>query len=349
MTVSLTPAGSAAVPRSAAAWLRGPALAALGGAADSVQAARASATDGFTGLAGRAHGNHANVLTLHLLGLRERVSRAAGVIEAYAARLDAHESLLADVRRRALAAGLQVTGDQLVAPSDPTDLVASTRWSDLATEVLHEHRALGEWVHVHLEGAVASFQDDETARYVLDFLDRHRHTIAAGALSTAASARQLNRLEEAHRVARQTKSRNKAVAAEGRRAIEAGEVRALKETADRFGQLAKVPGPVGIAADTYLALESDEPSDGIMAVLGGTTAGTGVALTMAAMAPAAPVLLTGGLVTVFAIGGAEAGQRLWGQLPEEMQESADEILEDAWEGVKDVGEAAWDGLKGWTH
>lgn len=340
MTVSLAPAGSAAVPRSAAAWLRGPALAALGGAADTVQAARESATDGFTGLAGRSYGNHATVLTLHLLGLRERVSRAAGVIEAYAARLAAHESLLLDVRRRALAAGLTVSGDQLVAPSDPTDLAGSTLWSRLAGEVMDEHRSLGEWVRVHLEGAVASFQDDETARFVLDFLDRHRHTIAAGALSTAASARQVDRLLEGDRVRGQTRSGHPAVAAEGRRAVAAGEVRALTATADRFGELAKIPGPVAVAVDTYLALESDEPSDGIMAVLGGTT-GTGVALALGATA--APVVASGLLILGATVGGSWAASWAWDHLPDDWQESADDVIGHVWD---EIGEG-WEAVTPW--
>lgn len=306
MSVSLAVAGSATVPRAATAWLRDTALPAVSRAIDDVTTARARALHGFVGASGSAYSAHAEALLSHLEALRERLLCAERLFASYAERLRAHEAALAEVRARALAAGLQVRGDDLL---PPRGLVSSLTWSELATHVLHEHRDLATWVGAELDAAVASFSDPGLVRWVSDFLDTHRVALASAGLE--------------------------AIAVRG-----GGELahRGLLQQADHLDRLARASGPAATVVNTVVALESDEPAEGLALVAGGA----GLAALAPVLVGGAPVVLAGAVTVGLGILGARAAQGVWDRLPEDVQDSADAAVDEAWQSAKDAVAETWD-------
>lgn len=343
MSFSLTSAGSPDVPRLAESWVRTTALGALDACVDEVVDARARAADQFSGASGLAYAAHTGQMLLHLQTLRARFVRAADLFGSYADRLVAHETLLAGVRSRALAAGLVVLGDQVLPPDDAMDLVAGTTWSDLAGLVADEQRDLLAWVTAHLEGSVESFTDESLVRWVLDFLQTHHATLLTGTAGTRLRVLAARRLAEAEELLRGLDLVDDPFDfdVDNRLRVE-GEVDELIDGAGQLDRLGRVLGPVGITYDTVMALESDEPASGLIPVLAGTAAGAAV-----------PILLTGpvglvGATTVLAtIGGAALADTMWQRLPEPMQESADEIVGDVVDGARDLVSAGFDEVRSW--
>lgn len=310
MSFSLVPAGSPAVPRVAATWVRAHAVPAIGVAIADVGAARDRAALGLVGASGGAYSLHVDSLLAHLGRLRDRLLGAAVLFESYADRLAAHEATLAGVRTRAIAAGLEVLGDTVL---PPTGLLESVAWSDLASAVLGEHRALASWVATELDAVVPAYSDPDLTRWVADFLDANRVGLAASGLEL--------------------------VATRGGAGLAARE---LLEGAARMDQLARIPGPATVVHDSVVALESDTPAEGLCLVAGGTA--------LAALAPVlvagAPALVVAGTAVVLGYAGTKVAQQAWDRLPEPVQDALDEAVEDTWDGTKDlaedVAEDAWD-------
>lgn len=310
MSAWLAPAGSPAVPRIAAGWVRGTALPALGVALADVGAARDRAGLGFVGASGGAYALHTASLLHHLGALRDRLLAAAVLFESYADRLVLHEATLASLRARAVAAGLEVVGDTVL---PPTGLVDSVAWSEIASAVLGEHQSLAAWVATELDAAVPTYSDPDLTRWVAGFLDDNRVSLAAGGLETTAR--------------------------QGGVSLAAREL--LAEAA-RMDRLAKIPGPVSTAYETVVALESDTPAEGVAGVVGGVAATAAVTATAAALVPAAPVVLVGGAAVLVGIGGTWLATKVWQQLPDGFQDAADEAVGDTWECTKSLAEDAWD-------
>lgn len=344
MSFSLTSAGSPDVPRLAEAWVRSTALGALDACVDEVVDARTRAADQFSGASGLAYSAHTGQMLLHLQALRARFVRAADLFASYADRLVAHETLLAGVRSRALAAGLEVVGDRVLPPEDALDLVAGRTWSDLAGLVADEQRDLLSWVTTHLKGSVESFTDESLVRWVLDFLQTHHATLLTGTTGTRLQVLAARRLGEAEELLRGLDMVDDPFDfdVDNRLRVE-GEVDELIDGAGQLDRLGRVMGPVGVTYDTISALDSEEPAGDLITVLGGTAAGT-----------LAPILLAGGPVGVVAatgvvltVAGSVVADRLWGRLPEPMQESADEIVGEVVDGAKDLVSAGFDEVRSW--
>lgn len=290
--------------------MRATAVPALGTAIDDVTAARDGAALGLVGASGVAYGLHAQSLLAHLGTVRDRLLAAAALFESYADRLVAHEAVLVDVRARALGCGLEVHGD-LVVP--PTGVIGSVLWSQLAAEVVCEHQSLAAWVATELDAAVPSYSDLDLARWVADFLDANRVSLAAGGLETTA-----------------------------RRGGVSLAARKLLAEAARMDRLAKVPGPVSTAYETVVALESDAPAEGVAGVVGGVATTAVATAAVAALVPATPVIAVGVLAVGTAALGTWAGKELWQALPDGFQDAADEVVGEAWDDVKDDVSDAWD-------
>lgn len=316
MSFSLAPAGSPSVPRVAATWVRATAVPALVVAMQDVTAARERAMQEFLGVSGGAYCMHSHALLFHLGALRDRLLGAAALFESYADRLTAHETVLDGIRARALACGLEVVGDTVLSPTEPADLTAALAWSDLASAVLSEHQSLTAWVAGELDAAVPSYSDPDLARWVADFLDAHGVGLVAAGLETTAVG--------------------------GAAALAARE---RLEGAAHLNRWSKVPGPVATTINTVTALESDEPSTELMGVLAGTATTTATVGAAALLAPAAPVIAVGAVATVAGIGAAYQAKGLWEKLPQPMQDSADEVIGDAWDDIKGLGDrvVSWAG------
>lgn len=305
MSFSLTSAGSPDVPRAAEGWLRSTGVDALDACADEVVAARDRALSQLVGSSGLAYSLHVGQLLDHLEGLRSRFVRAADLFGWYADRLVAHETLLAGVRARALAAGLEVAGDLVLPPPDPSDLVAGRTWSDLAGLVADEQHALLAWVSTHLEGAVESFTDESLLDWVRGFVASYHSTLISasseGVLTTA------GRLAGRH--------------------------------ADDLTRLARLPGPIGLAYDAVTALGSDTPAEGlVVAGVGFATAAVAVA-TLPITVPTAAVA---GVTVLATVGGALAAQKAWDRMPDEATDALDAAVEDARDATLDVIADGWD-------
>ena len=310
MSFSLTSAGSPDVPRLAEAWVRSTALGALDACVDEVVGARGHAADQFSGASGLAYSAHTGQMLLHLQTLRARFVRAADLFGSYADRLLAHETLLAGVRSRALAAGLEVVGDRVLPPVDATDLATGGAWSRLAEEVLEEQRDLAAWVASHLEGAVESFTDEPLVRWVRGFVEAYRSTL----LSSAAESVLTRTGQLATRFA------------------------------EDLTRLGRVPGPVGLAYDAVAALQGETPAEGLFTAGVGFTTATVAVATLPVSAPAAAVVGTSVLATV---GGVLVAEKAWDRLPGEATEILDEAAEDAWDATQDWAEDRWKEVEGW--
>lgn len=304
MTFSLVSAGSPAVPRAAAGWLRATALPAVALAIREVSAARDRAVLHFVGRSGGAYSVHVGGLLGHLSALESRLSRAALLVESYADRLVAHELLLASVRARALSAGLSVVGDSVPAP---TDLLASVTWSELAGEVAREQSALLGWVRTELEPEVARYADPDLSQWAADFIDANRVGLAASGLETTATR--------------------------GGALLSA---RGLLDSADRLEQLSRIPGPASTLYDTVTALEGDTPAEGLVQLGGSAAAVAATTATVALLAPAAPVLAVGVLTVAAGAAGTLAARGAWSLLPERTQDDVDGFVGEVWDDTKDV-------------
>jgi len=338
VSFSLTSAGSPAVPRLAEGWIRGTALGALDACVDQVDGARIRALELFAGASGRAYSIHTTQLLLHLQGLRAHLVRAADLFGSYADRLVAHETLLAGVRARALAAGLEVAGDLVLPPQDPLDLVAGKTWSDLAGLVADEQHDLLAWVSTHLEGAVESFADESLVRWVLNFLQTNHGTLVSGAATITLRGLGLRRLGAAERFLDGLDPA--ALDRQGRTQV-IDEVGRLVSGADQLDRLGRLMGPVGITYDTILALEGDEPAGDSFRLLGGTAAGSLAPLVFAG----GPALWVG--TVAFTLAGSTAAEALWDELPQPMQDSADEIVGEVVDGAQDLVSAGFDEIRSW--
>jgi hypothetical protein len=305
VSFSLTSAGSPGVPRLAEGWIRGTALAALDACVDEVDGARVRALDLFLGTSGQAYSVHTMQLLLHLQGLRSRFVRAADLFGSYADRLVAHETLLAGVRARALAAGLEVAGDLVLPPEDPSDLVAGKTWSDLAGLVADEQHDLLAWVSAHLEGAVESFADETLLAWVRGFVESYHSTlISAGGEGLLTKAGQL-----------------------------------ASRYADDLTRLGRLPGPIGLAYDAVTALEGDTPAEGLF------VAGVGFATATVAVATlpvTVPTVAVAGVTVLATVGGALVAQKAWDRLPDEATDVLDQAAKDAWVATTDIAADAWD-------
>lgn len=305
MSLSLASAGSPEVPRVAVAWLRTTALPAIASAIHDVSAARDRGVVHFVGVSGAAYASHAGGLLAHLSALESRVLRAAGLFESYAERLVAHEALLASVRSRAMSAGLSVVGDAVPAPSG---LLPSLAWSELAGVVAREQTALVAWAQTELESQVSTYSDPDLARWAAEFLDANRVGLASTGIETAAD--------------------------HGSQALS---TRGLLDSAEQLHRLSKVPGPASTAYDLVVALESDTPAEGLCLVAGGVA--------LAALAPAvvagAPAIVVAGTAIALGYAGTKVAQRAWDRLPEEVQDTLDDTVRDAWEGASDRAEDTW--------
>lgn len=310
MSFSVTSAGSPDVPRLAEAWVRGTALGALDACVDEVVDARARAADQFTGASGLAYSAHTGQMLLHVQALRARFVRAADLFGSYADRLVAHEALLAGVRARALAAGLEVVGDLVLPPPDPTDLVAGRTWSDLAGLVAGEQQDLVVWVSTHLEGAVESFSDESLVNWVRGFVESYHSTLVS-----AAGEGILTR---------------------------AGQL--VTRYADGLTRLGHVPGPVGLAYDAVTALESDEPAAGLFAAGAGFATAT---VAVATLPVTAPTAIVAGVTVLATVGGVLVAEKAWDRLPDEATEILDEAAEDAWDATQDWAGDRWKEVEGW--
>jgi hypothetical protein len=310
VTFSLTSAGSPDVPRHAEAWVRSTALGALDACVDEVVDARTRAADQFAGASGLAYSAHTGQMLLHLQALRARFVRAADLFSSYADRLVAHEALLAGVRSRALAAGLEVVGDRVLPPDDAADLLTGVTWSELAGEVLDEHRDLATWVATHLEGAVESFRDESLVRWVRAFVEDYASTLVS-------------------------------TATEG---VLTGAGQLAGRFADDLARLGRLPGPVGLAYDAVTALQGETPAEGLFTAGVGFTTATVAVATLPVTAPTAAVVGTTILATV---GGVLVAEKAWDRLPDEATEILDEAAEDAWDAGGDwVGER-WEEVGAW--
>lgn len=310
MSFSLTSAGSPAVPRLAEGWVRGTALPALEACQEGVLDARDRALHQFVGSSGLAYSLHVGQMLHHLDALRAHLVRAADLFGSYADRLVAHEVLLAGVRSRALAAGLEVVGDRVLPPADATDLATGRAWSRLAEEVLEEQRDLAAWVASHLEGAVESFTDEPLVRWVRGFVEAYRSTLLSSAAeSVLTKAGQLS-----------------------------------TRVAEDLTRLGRVPGPVGLAYDAVTALQGETPAEGLFTAGVGFTTATVAVATLPVSAPAAAVVGTSVLATV---GGVLVAEKAWDRLPDEATEILDEAAEDAWDATQDWAEDRWKEVEGW--
>lgn len=307
MSFSLTSAGSPAVPRLAEGWLRSTGVGALDACADEVLAARDRAVSQFVGSSGLAYSLHVGQMLHHLQELRARFVRAADLFSSYADRLVAHETLLAGVRARALAAGLEVAGNLVLPPQDPFDLVAGKTWSDLAGLVADEQHDLLAWVSTHLDGAVESFTDEALLDWVRGFVESYCSTLISagteGVLTTAG--------------------------------------RLATRYADGLTRLARLPGPIGLAYDAVTALESDTPAEGLF------VAGVGFATPTVAVATlpvTVPTAAAAGVTVLATVGGALAAQKAWDRMPDEATDVLDEAAKDAWDATTDLAAEGWDAV-----
>lgn len=306
MSFSLTSAGSPDVPRAAEGWLRSTGVDALDACADEVVAARDRAISQLVGSSGLAYSLHVGQLLHHLEELRSRFVRAADLFGSYADRLVAHETLLAGVRARALAAGLEVAGDLVLPPKNPFDLVAGKTWSDLAGVVADEQHDLLAWVSDHLEGAVESFEDESLLDWVRGFVESYHSTlISAGGEGVLTKAGRL-----------------------------------ATRYADDLTRLGRLPGPIGLTYDAVTALEGDSPAEGLFVAGAGFVAATVAVATLPVTATTATVA---GVTVLATVGGSLAAQKAWDRMPDEATDVLDEAAKDAWDATADVGvEILWD-------
>ncbi len=336
---SIASEGSPAVPRLASTWVRGTALPALAGASDEVQRALDRAADSFQGVSGTAYAFHASIMLRHLRVLADGLSRAAGLFDAYADRLAAHEALLSGVRAQAVASDFPVTGDLVGAPDGPAGV---TQWTAMAAGVAAERQALREWVATHLQAAVDELVDEETFEWVGQFFATHHSTLVSGTLGTVLKQRYLTTLLDEDDLRGSRRSGNPARKATGEALIAGGELDRLEHVAGQLDHASKALGPVTFAYDTVNALGSDEPAGGMMGVLGSAGFAAGASL---ALPVATPVVVTGATVMLAAMAGTIVGTAAWHALPEDWQDSADEILGDAVDEVTDLAGDAVDGVK----
>lgn len=310
MSFSLTSAGSPDVPRTAVTWMQAAGLPALERAVEEVVTAHERALSDFAGTSGRAYSLHSLQMLLHLQALRSRLQRAAALFSSYADRLAAHEARLAEVRARALAAGLEVIGELVPPPVEATDLATGGAWARLAEEVLEEQRDLADWVRTHLESTVESFIDEPLVRWVHTFVEDYASTLVS-------------------------------TAAEGV-LTKAGQL--TTRVGDDLARLGRVPGPVGLAYDAVTALQGETPAEGLF------TAGVGfaaAAVSVATLPVTAPTAAVVGTTVLATVGGVLVAEKAWDRLPDDATQLLDEAAEDAWDSGGDwVGER-WEEVRGW--
>ncbi len=237
---------------------------------------------------------------------------------------------------------LPVSGDLVAAPDGLRD---TGQWSSMAAVVAGERQSLREWVATRLDAAVDGFRDEQALEWTARMLATYHSTLLSGALGTVLQQRYLSTLLEEDDLRGSRRSGNPARRAVGEELIAGGELDRLKKVANQLDHASKALGPVTFAYDMVNALDSDEPAGETVGVLGAAGLAAGTSLALAALPVSVPVLATGAVLVAASMAGQAGAKVLWGGLPEDWQDSADEILGDAVDEVTDLAGDAVDGVK----
>ncbi len=368
--------GSPSSVNAAATWLRESARKALADAGDDLVSARSHAMSGFEGLAGDVYVDYDKTILTQVDTHANRVSDAAFVFEAYAARLRHMQDRMEAFRGAAAAGGLAVTGTVIHSPPDAiapppiygpvTDEqraaydrgvdaynVAAGKvalYNQLANDVQAEDNTFVDWVDANVTLLVESFVAP-AAEALLNVVTNNPAAFTVG-FSTEAGRRLLGNISdrlrgEADDLRSARRSGNPARRALGEAPETPGRIADLMESSKWLGRGGKLLGPAGVLVDSYAALEGDKPGGGLIAVTAGTAATAGV-IDYVAGAPVtvpATVVIAGGVAV--GVGVTLAVNEGWDALPDSVTDPVDDFVGGAWDGTKDLTSDGWNEVKSW--
>lgn len=363
----------------AATWLRGTLELSLEQAGDQQSGARSTARGGWEGLAADGYQDFTRPIVAATDKHATRVGRAATALDEYATRLRTMKQTMADLRTRAVAGGLSVSGTviappptvpaSVVVPGSPEDLARQEAidkvilYNTLADEAITAQQSFDDWIRTNLAADVADARETDDIDVVLSELESLLPNFAAGVgsgLTGGALIRkaddyrdQARELRRRSRVSGDPRVRGHADTPSGRGAIDdlLGKSRGL----GRFGRI--LSGPVGIGIDIVFGIqEGHESGDWTRAAL---TTGTSIAVGVGVTALVAAGIVTAPAWAVVVGGGALAAGAAWGvgQVYDHWDDitgwSGDRVddvkdfASDTWDDATDFAGDAWDAATFW--
>ncbi len=370
---------------SAATWLRGTLAANLTGAADDCARGRAIASREWEGDDATAYSSYSRNVLKMTDAHASRVGRAAGAYDAYGARLKAMKTTMSGVRTRAVAGGLQVSGDNILeppvvpatvvesgSPEEAAHLKAVAKvdlYNTLSGDTTTAWTDFDQWIQANLVPDVADAEDDSPVATVLSEVDGQFPNYAAGVGAGLAghglgswagtyqdAAREFRRRS---RVAGDPRVRGQVKTPKGASALDD-----LLGKSRWLGKAGKLMGPVGVLIDIGFGIKDGHDTGDWKraAITTGTSLAVagGVALYVATAPVSVPVTLVvvgGGLLAAGASWGAGKIYDNWDDITDwtgDRWDDTTDLAGDAWDGAKDFASGAkdkagdaWDAVTPW--
>jgi hypothetical protein len=380
--IDTTVPGDPAQVRAAAEWLDPSLKDGADHAASEAYRIRVGSTTHWQGASGEGYRELAGKMGSAGDELATLASDSAEKLRSYAGQLERMQGDFATHRDTARDAGLTVDGNVIQPPTDPlgycpgpgadqADLDAYEAYADkvtvynqIATDVGSWWGELESWIADNLDAFHAGMPAQSDASGLLDTLSQVNATLVGIYLegrnrewqshiddltSRAAQAR-----EDAVLFQRQLRSGNPAVAAAAEEANPRGlrqTAHALEDAADllrRGGRLLPFVGPaIDVTTGAIDIANGESPSSVIVQTGGAALGGALVVGGLALAGVTAPVW--GTAVAVGVAGVAVGAGAVWAYenwVPQDVRESIDAGLENAWDATTDFADDAWDNVSG---
>ena len=351
----------------AATWLRDTLAKKLADSADDQQDARTSARGSWEGETASSYQNFSGDLLRATDKHEERVRRAATALDQYAARLQRCIDDMTEIRDRARAGDLTVSGTVIHQPPDAPsgtfeegshEETAHRRavaridlWNVLVEDTTTAYQDYVDWVDAKLPPDVADAREKDSSDTLLDALEASVPNFAAGAGAGLASLALLDasrsfRADAAEfrrrsRVSGDPRVRGSVDTPSGRARLD--DLLGKAEWLKKGGRLL---GPAGILTDVGFGIhEGTQTGDWTRVAL---TTGTSIGVGLGVTALVAAGVVTAPAWAVVLAGGALAAGAAWGV--GKIYDNVDDITDtvsDTWDDATDAVGDAWDSVTPW--
>lgn len=374
--------GSPSAVTTAATWLRDTLAQKLADAGDDQQDARTSARGSWEGQTASSYQNFAGDLLKATDKHEERVKRAATALDQYAARLQRCIDDMSDIRDRARAGDLTVSGTVIQQPPDAPsgsfeagspeevanrDAVARIDlWNVLVDDTTTAFQTFVDWVDAQMPPDVADAREKDASDSLIDVLSAALPNFAAGAGAGLTSLALLDRsraykadaaeFRRRSRVSGDPRVRGSADTPSGRATLD--DLLGKAEWLKKGGRLL---GPAGILIDVGFGIyEATQTGDWTRAALttGASIAGGALVVAGAGALAAAGIVTAPAWLVVLGAGAAAAGLAYgvgyvydhWDDITDWTGDRADDVADfatDTWDNATDAVGDAWDSVTPW--
>ena len=359
--------GSPPAVTSAATWLRDTLATKLADSGDEQQDARASARSSWEGETASSYQNFAADLLKATDKHEERVKRAATALDQYAARLQRCIDDMADIRSRARAGDLTVSGTVIHQPPDApagtfdegSDEEAAHRsavarielWNILVEDTTTAYQEFVDWVDAQLHARRRGRQGEGRLRHPPRRAGGHPAQLRRRAGAGLASLVLLDRSRTYKAAATEFRRKSRVSGDPGIRGsadTPSGRARLddLLGKAEWLKKGGRLLGPAGILIDVGFGIyEGAETGDWTRVAL---TTGTSIAVGVGVTALVAAGVITAPAWGVVLAGGALAAGAAWGvgQIYDNWDDITDTVS-DTWDDATDAVGDAWDSVTPW--